>query len=347
MNLLFNDHHIRLDLGNFCNLKCPSCFRTTWNAPWLNTSYTKLDEVKQWFPPEFLDERVKTFNLNGASSEPTLNPQFMEIVEYLSPYVKYLKVSSNGSTRTTDWWYQLGKKQKTIVYFSVDTLTPGNELYRINAQTEKIVENLRAYTSAGGKAILKQILFKHGQHEVENFEALAKELGCEYSIRPSYDFSPEKTSYEVTNNGKTYTLEKNTTKMQKQSPFSFSADGPQDCCDLSKYHLNIVTYNGIVYPCCFVEGLFFKFYEDFFLDETKVKPKDRSFHPRFYDDFIGPLEQAGGIKTLSLRYNTMEEILTGSFYRAKLPFTWKMKKNVTCAACPNFPVEVPLDKFDN
>ena len=150
MNLLFNDHHIRLDLGNFCNLKCPSCFRTTWNAPWLNTSHTKLDEVKQWFPQEFLDERVKTFNLNGASSEPTLNPQFMEIVEYLSPHVKFLKVSSNGSTRNSDWWYNLGKT-KAHVFFSVDTLTPGNELYRINANTEKILKNLLTFASDSAK----------------------------------------------------------------------------------------------------------------------------------------------------------------------------------------------------
>ena len=355
MSILSTGHKIRLDLGNYCNLDCPSCFRqektreynkenntNIKSHPYLNNHYVTLDEICKWFPKEFLTKRIYHMFFCGASSEPTLNPEFTKIVNYFSDKVGRISMSTNGSTRNTDWWYELGKT-KIHPTFSIDSLKPNNNLYRIGSDTNKIIENMQAFVSSGGKATLKHILFKHNQDEVDDFIKLSKELGCEYKLVPAFEFTDDKTSYEVTSNGKTYTLEKNTIYERNQPHRNLNPD-PESYCLLTTTKTIIVHSNGVIYPCCHIEGEFFDIYEDFFIDESKTKPKQK--HKQIYDDFVKKIEIQGGIKSLSLRYNTIEDILNSSFFKSTLQLSWKLKTNKTCLSCKNWKDQVDPIKSD-
>lgn len=270
MAILSTGHKIRLDLGNYCNLDCPSCFRQAITKdynnkyetdlkyhPYLNNRYVTVDDVKQWFPKEFLSKRIKNMLFDGASSEPTLNPYFNEILDYFVGNVEEVTMSTNGSTRNAKWWEKIGKT-KLYPTFSIDSLKPNNNLYRINADTNKIIENMKAFISAGGKAKLKMILFKHNQDEVNDFISLSKELGCDFELIPAFEFVNDIVSYDVINGDKTYKIEKNTIQERNLTYRELHSSNPEDYCILKTTKTIIVHSNGVIYPCCHIEGQFFK-----------------------------------------------------------------------------------------
>ena len=63
------------------------------------------------------------------------------------------------------------------VNFSIDGLEDTNQLYRINTDYNKIIENAQAFIDAGGEAIWKFIIFEHNQHQVEQAKERAKQMG--------------------------------------------------------------------------------------------------------------------------------------------------------------------------
>ena len=150
---------------------------------------------------------------------------------------------------------------------------------------------------------------KHNQDEIPQFTKFAEEIGARYRRVPAFEFV-DKDSYEVNSHGKTYTLEKNTL-IERNKPFRLEKgkQKPQDYCIITSGTKTIIVHAlGVVYPCCHIEGEFFQFYSDYFA-HGDPKPKDRQHNPRIYDDFIQKIETQGGIKTISLEYNTLEEIM--------------------------------------
>lgn len=346
MSILSTGHEIRIDLGNYCNLDCPSCFRqaitkdynkkhgTNYSYhPYLNNNYVSLKDFETWFPIPFLNAKVNRFLFNGASSEPALNPELFEIIEYLSPHVETIRMSTNGSLKDPNWWHRLGKT-KIIPTVSIDSFKENNNLYRINSNSKLIEQNLRAFVAAGGKAVLKMIIFKHNQDEVELFKNLAEELNCSLRVVPAFEFYGDKTSYTVNSKNKTYEIEKNTL-YERNNPYNTFTDNPKDYCLLTKDKQFIIHSNGVIYPCCYIEGQFFQVYENFFVDENNTKP-NTNIHADIVHDFVSKVERQGGIKSLSLRYNSIETILNSSFFRSSLELSWKTKSNKTCMNCRNW-----------
>jgi len=348
MTILSTEHEIRIDLGNYCNLNCPTCFRQVatkeYNKkhntdyeyhPYLNKNYVTPDEIRKWFSVDFLEERVSTILFDGASFEPTLNPYFEEIIDYLCAHVEEVRPSTNGSTRNAKWWASIVRPNLYPI-FSIDSLKPNNNLYRINSNTNKIIENMKAYVSAGGKAKLKLILFKHNQDEIDDFISLTKQIGCDFDLIPAFEFLDGKTnSYEVNYMGEKYTIEKNTLEEIPKPHRETNPDlNPEDYCMLTQSKSIFVHANGIIFPCYHLNGSLFQIYEDFFIDETKTKP-NLSIHPQIVKDFISKIELQGGIKTLSLKYNSIEDIFNSTFFRSALQISWKLKTNKTCMNCKN------------
>lgn len=349
MQILTSGHKINIDIGNYCNLSCPNCMRThitknynkNYNLdykqhPYLNKSNITLENIQQWVPVKFLQERVTYVDFCGALAEPTLSPYCKDLIAYFSPHVKIVSLSTNGDTKPVDWWKELAQvSNNLVVRFYLDSFKLGNSLYRQSDPT-KIIENIKAFVYAGGKAILCNLVFKHNQDEIEDFKKFARELNCNYRMMVAREFTTsDHTSYEVEYNGNTYLLEKNTI-IPSNVPYRIalnSTDASEYCSLLHEKMIRIFS-NGIVMPCCHIEGQMFETYENFFIDESDTSPNlDR--HPQFVKDFASKIEMQGGIKTLSLKYNTIEDILNSNFYKSYLPLSWKLKSNEICLNCIN------------
>jgi len=350
MQILRTKHKINIDIGNHCNLSCPDCLRVNGtkrynklhntnlkNHPYLNTINLNPITVENWVPISFLQERISVVDFCGALAEPTLNPHCIELVKYFAPHVDIVSISTNADTKPVGWWKELAKSaDNLVVRFYLDSLKPDNSLYR-QSNSDKVVENLKSFVSAGGKAILSHVLFKHNQDEINDFKLLAKQLNCNYRMLVAREFAANDllSSYEVTHNDKTYILEKNSIIPANPAyRIAFNSSNPADYCSLTYERMIRIFSNGLVIPCCHIEGHFLEVYENFFLDENEVKPNlDICSNNNFVKDFVNKIELQGGIKTLSLKYNSISNILNNHFYKTYLPMSWKLNTNEICKNC--------------
>jgi MoaA/NifB/PqqE/SkfB family radical SAM enzyme len=188
---------IHIELTNACNAACPMCVRFYRNSPLprpdLEVGQITLDKFKQYFPPEILQPCAKIM-FCGVHGDPCMARDMLEICEYIqeNTTMKFaIQVHTNGGMRNPEWWAELGKvfakrNQMTWecwrVIFSVDGLEDTNHIYRRNVKWNNLIANIKAFTGAGGNAGWEYLIFKHNEHQLEEAEALSKELGFKLFI---------------------------------------------------------------------------------------------------------------------------------------------------------------------
>jgi hypothetical protein len=61
--------------------------------------------------------------------------------------------------------------------FSIDGLEDTNSVYRQNVSWSKLMTNAQSYINAGGSAHWDMLVYRHNQHQVDECEQLAREMG--------------------------------------------------------------------------------------------------------------------------------------------------------------------------
>jgi len=299
----------------------------------LNTKHLNLDDVKSWLPQNFLlFDTNQCIYLSGPVGEPSLNPSCIDIVKYLSRQCNVV-MDSNGSTQNEEWWHELGKTKIKCV-FSPDSLKTNNNLYRINSNTEKVISNMKSFISGGGKASWKYIAFKHNEDELENQRKLAFNIGATFLIVQPDSFTPNKNILP-----------------SKYFPNSnvmvndFTTDNsPNSYCKLYGKNENLIeiSVDGIVYPCCFTHRHIFNIYSKFFINgdprpNLNINIFDNENHVKKHEEFISKIvpmiENQGGIKSISLYHNRIENILKTDLYKYALKKSWDDKNSFCKQYC--------------
>jgi hypothetical protein len=67
------------------------------------------------------------------------------------------------------------------------------------------------------------------------------------------------------------------------------------------------------------------------ISKHRVGTEGKSFN--FHDDFVDIIEGDGGIAAYSLKYNTIEDIMTNDFYSHKLE---ELHEDSSCKFCSNY-----------
>jgi len=310
---------VRLEVGNYCNLRCPLCVREKLDNTIINSIHLPTEDVKKFLPRFFLLRQVNCVYLSGAVAEPTLNPEFIDIVKYL---IKYSKVSidSNGSTRDVKWWAELGATGVKCD-FAPDSIKPNNNKYRINSNTDKVIENMRAFVAAGGVAEWKFIPYAHNEDEENEHRAIAKSIGAKFTyIQPrdasKLDNVQNSSEFADGHNAETY--------YDKGTPHSY-------CKLFGDVSIGLIEIfpEGIVYPCCMMPRQFYVVYEDYFANRNttpNLSPDDRPKYQSFIDTVVPLLEDSGGIESLSLYKHSITDILKNKFY-INLQKSWNNKEH--------------------
>jgi sulfatase maturation enzyme AslB (radical SAM superfamily) len=94
-----------------------------------------------------------------------------------------LGMNSNGGLQTTFWWHGLAKilnQPQDYCVFSIDGLNDTNAIYRKNVNWDKVMANAEAFISAGGSAHWDMLVYKHNQHQVNECEQRAREMGFKW-----------------------------------------------------------------------------------------------------------------------------------------------------------------------
>lgn len=176
---------VHLEVTDRCNAACPMCARNINGGednPQLPDVELTLEDVKKIFLPEFISQLDRMY-MCGNFGDPIVAKDTLEIFQYFRENNSRMTLSlhTNGSAKSIKWWKELAGVLGTrgYVVFSIDGLEDTNHLYRQNTVFSKIMENAKSFIDAGGRARWDYIVFAHNEHQVEQSEILAKEMGFE------------------------------------------------------------------------------------------------------------------------------------------------------------------------
>lgn len=325
---------IKLEIGNYCNLKCPHCARNFVNEYKLNTKHVSLETIKNWLPKSFLILKTsKKITFSGVVVEPSLNPEFLDIVNYFLVCGCNITLESNGSTNNESWWYELGKTNIKC-YFTPDSLVPNNNLYRINSNTDKVISNMKAFISGGGFASWKYLPFKHNENEYDAQKSLAKKIGATFSIvQPGW--------FDAEAEGETMVPSKYFPNSKVLDKSKIVSENPQDYCNFigNGGRLLEISPDGIIYPCCYTAKPLFSIYAPFcnvgdpspYIDDKLLHTS--KLYKNFVDHMLPLIEEQGGIKTLSLNYNKIVDILNTNIFIHSLKKSWSNPNKFCLEQC--------------
>lgn len=228
---------LHLESTDVCNAACPLCARST--DPDFNPEskhHLSVAQLENIFGPAWLSKIRKVY-LCGNYGDPAAGKHTLEIFKYfknLNPDI-VVGMNSNGGLRDTDWWINLAmimNQPSDYVVFSIDGLSDTNHLYRVNTIWDKIMENAQAFIHAGGSAHWDMLVYRHNEHQVDQCQELAKNMG--------FSWFRAKVSKRPLVSGLARPV-------QWQQPSKSS--GPIHCQSASERSL-YVDARGRVYPCC-------------------------------------------------------------------------------------------------
>jgi hypothetical protein len=227
---------------NICTLKCPGCARTRfidqWPQHWHNHC---LDRTTL---KSFLDIDLSGVEVSmcGNYGDPAAGQHTLEIFQYfrsINPSIT-LGMNTNGGLRSTTWWQKLAtimNQPKDYVIWSIDGLEDTNHIYRINVDWNKVIDNAQAFIQAGGNAHWDMLIYEHNEHQVSAAEFLAQQLG--------FKWFRGKVSRRFENFPITFL----------KPPKNFKNDSAlrgEIVCAVLKEHSVYLSYQGDLYPCCWL-----------------------------------------------------------------------------------------------
>ena len=254
--------HLHLEISSLCNASCPLCPR---NCHGYNHNFgyeeknLKLEEVKKIFPLSFL-KQLNRILINGNFGDMVMNPETPDIVEYFLSINSDLiiDISTNGGARDKTFWERLAKLKCTIVFCIDGTDNDTHSIYRRNTRFDTVIKNANIFINAGGTACWKFIEFQHNQHQVQQAQQLAADMGFD-------DFFTVPNSH---GNGPILDKNKNIVyNLETEHEINFPVDLLFYVGDLTNYQYPPMTEItcevqqdksiyvnslGEVYPCCYL-----------------------------------------------------------------------------------------------
>ncbi len=232
-----------------CNLRCPEC-------PSGLRSFTRpTGMLEESLFKKTIDELSKellylTFYFQG---EPYLHPQFLDMVQYAASKRIYTATSTNAHYLTE------ANARKTIqsglnrLIISIDGTTQETyQSYRIGGKLHKVLEGTRQLirlkkelNSATPHVIFQYLVVKPNEHQLNEVQELAKELGVDevrFKTAQIYDF--EHGSPLIPDNDRYSRY-----RLNKDGTYSIKNSLQNHCWKM--WHSCVITWDGMVVPCCF------------------------------------------------------------------------------------------------
>lgn len=176
---------LHLEPTDVCQAECPLCARET-DANFLKDQRHHLDmyKIMQVFDADCITKLDKMFMCGNygdpAAGKYTLNI-YREFRKLNSDIV--LGMNTNGALQNTLWWNELGRifnQPRDYVVFSIDGLEDTNGIYRRGVDWRKLMSNAAAFIAAGGSAHWDMLVYRHNQHQVDQCEQLARDMGFKW-----------------------------------------------------------------------------------------------------------------------------------------------------------------------
>lgn len=172
------------ELTYACNLACEHCLSSSGRRDPRELTTAEAEAVIDEF------ERMQVFYVNIGGGEPTVRPDFWELVDYAVGHGVGVKFSTNGIRLTPERARRLAGSDYIDVQISIDGATPEvNDAVRgpgSFATAYRAMENLAAAGFENFK--ISVVMTRHNVGQLDEFKAIADRFGAQLRItrlRPS------------------------------------------------------------------------------------------------------------------------------------------------------------------
>jgi MoaA/NifB/PqqE/SkfB family radical SAM enzyme len=236
-----------IDPLNVCNLRCPLC-PTGLGTLGRKRGMMAFEDFKllidQITPYAF---SVELYNWG----EPFLHPEIFEMIQYASSQKIGVKLSSNLNRFNRDMAVKTVHSGLDLVIVSVDGATQGTyEKYRRGGNLDRVLENVRILVEEKIKAktrtpfiILRMLVNRHNEHEIEKMRQVASEIGVDaYTIGTLFIDTTDQAQ-----------IEEWLPSDENLSYYDYSADRIENvwhCSDL--WESVTINWDGGLAPCCWL-----------------------------------------------------------------------------------------------
>jgi MoaA/NifB/PqqE/SkfB family radical SAM enzyme len=321
VNLDYNNNFktLQIELSTLCNALCLGCVRTDTRN--FNSAKPFIPKGKYIDPQIIIDllqskngQRIQKLDFCGNIDEPFVYPKLKTLLEQIHDIRPELFVSlhTNGGVAKPKLYREVSEllvnfDRRSNIRFSIDGLEDTNHIYRQNVQWPKVMENLRESIEGGANIIWQFLIFPWNEHQGEEAQALAKEMGCkEFWIRPDRS----EASY--------LGLEKiNQRKIKDRNPVAKRSAGQlsnlrnyakfkgrEIVCSFRNEGMLFLSWEAKLWPCCFISNVFY---------ESELKNRI------FRQHFLSKYEE--GFNDLNKR--SFDEIVSSSLFKKDLVQSWK------------------------
>ncbi|MGQ0828242.1 MAG: SPASM domain-containing protein [Bacteroidota bacterium] len=232
-----------------CNLRCPECpsGKREFTRP---TGMLQNDLFRN-----IIDELCKeiSYLIFYFQGEPYLNPQFLEMVNYASAKKIYTATSTNAHYLNDENARKTVESGLDRLIISIDGTTQETyEQYRIGGDLAKVIEGTENIIKWKNKlhsktphVIFQFLVVKPNEHQIEEVEVLAKNLGVD-EVR----FKTAQMTDYANGNALIPSIEKYA-RYQQQSDGTYAIKNQllNHCWRL--WHSTVITWDGLLVPCCF------------------------------------------------------------------------------------------------
>jgi sulfatase maturation enzyme AslB (radical SAM superfamily) len=173
---------LHLEPTDRCQASCALCARET-DSTFDKTLRHDLDmhKIMQVFDANSIANLEKMF-MCGVYGDPAAGQHSLDIYRafrQLNPDI-VLGMNTNGALRAPNWWRELAailNQPRDYVVFSIDGLADTNTVYRRGVDWHKLMANAQAFIDSGGSAHWDMLVYQHNEHQVNECEQLARNMG--------------------------------------------------------------------------------------------------------------------------------------------------------------------------
>ncbi len=233
-----------------CNLRCPEC-PSGLRAFTRPTGMLQTDFFRQTIDDIHSHLLYLIFYFQG---EPYLNPEFLDMVRYAASKKIYTATSTNAHYLTETAARKTVESGLDRLIISIDGTTQDvYQQYRVGGKLDKVIEGTKNIVKWKNELksktpfiVFQFLVVKPNEHQVDDVKRLAKELGVDdvwFKSAQVYDYEHDPNQLIP--------------GIDRYSRYKRLPDGryaPKNklanhCWKL--WHANVITWDGLVVPCCF------------------------------------------------------------------------------------------------
>ena len=233
-----------------CNLRCPEC-PSGLRSFTRNTGMLEKDFFRKIIDDIHKELLYLTFYFQG---EPYLNKDFLDMVKYAAGRKIYTATSTNAHYLTDEVAKRTVESGLDRLIISIDGTTQDvYSQYRVGGNLEKVIEGARnvvkwkkTLNSKTPFIFFQFLVVKPNEHQVDEIKKLAKEVGVDevrFKTAQVYDYKNDPNNLIPVN--------EKFSRYHKQKDGSYAAKNKMENRCWKLWHANVITFDGLVVPCCF------------------------------------------------------------------------------------------------